>query len=223
MVSLRVDPGSVSEFHSPDQVKWPAGITGGNGNIPSPHHRVETTLEEQSISSTFFTSSPSGGVQIGGQAECVRAQQQMPEAPRKLSAVLSHRRTRATRQWTSQTPAGRAPCSGRALKRDCIGSSDRVWSQRAPPTKRGRRELNGRRSEDPSQLPYRSDPPVRSCRFASSASSAGACASGARTRILQCQQNGPWFLVPTDSKRSFISSPADQSSRFADWASTCLE
>jgi hypothetical protein len=54
LVSPALGPSSsASWFHFPNQVKWPAGVTDGNENIPNPHHRVETTLEEQSISSTF--------------------------------------------------------------------------------------------------------------------------------------------------------------------------
>ena len=54
--------------------------TRASENIPTRRHRVKTTLEEQSIWLTFFTSFPLGGVQIGGQAECVRAQE-MLETP----------------------------------------------------------------------------------------------------------------------------------------------
>jgi hypothetical protein len=69
---------------------------------------------------------------------------------RKLGPVR-HKRKSATGQTPSQTPTGRAPCSGRALKRDYIRSSDQVWSPREPPAK----ESTGRRSEDP--LDYLTD------------------------------------------------------------------
>jgi hypothetical protein len=39
-------------------VKWPAGATRANENIPTRRHRAETELEEQSIWSSFLTFSP---------------------------------------------------------------------------------------------------------------------------------------------------------------------
>lgn len=38
-----------------EQIKRSAGATGENGNIPTPHRRVETKLEEQPIGSSFRT------------------------------------------------------------------------------------------------------------------------------------------------------------------------
>jgi hypothetical protein len=49
------------------QVNLPAGATRANENIPTPHHRAETILEEQSTASSFHTSSPSSAMQIGDQ------------------------------------------------------------------------------------------------------------------------------------------------------------
>jgi hypothetical protein len=50
------------------QIKRPAGATGENGSIPTPHRRAETKPEEQPIGSSFRTFSPSSAVQIGDQS-----------------------------------------------------------------------------------------------------------------------------------------------------------
>jgi hypothetical protein len=57
----------VSWFRLADQVKWPAGASRANENIPTPHHRLGTAPAKQSTGSTFDTSFLSGVVQIVGQ------------------------------------------------------------------------------------------------------------------------------------------------------------
>jgi hypothetical protein len=46
----------------------PPSATRANENIPTPHHRAETTLAEQSIGSSCHTSSGSNTLQIRGQS-----------------------------------------------------------------------------------------------------------------------------------------------------------
>jgi hypothetical protein len=50
-----------------DQVNSATGATRANENIPTPHHRAETTPKEQSTGSSFFTSPPGNAVQFGNQ------------------------------------------------------------------------------------------------------------------------------------------------------------
>jgi hypothetical protein len=52
-----------------------AGATAENENSPTRHHQVQTTLEERSIESSFFTFSPfRGRADQGPQLESIRAQ-----------------------------------------------------------------------------------------------------------------------------------------------------
>src|ERR1035441_1128829 len=50
------------------QVNLPPSATCANENIPTPHHRAETILEEQSLGSSCHTSSGFSALQIGGQS-----------------------------------------------------------------------------------------------------------------------------------------------------------
>jgi hypothetical protein len=58
-----------------------AGATRANENIPTPHHRAETTPEEQSTESSFFTSPPGNAVQFGNQGRMHVEYKQEPRLP----------------------------------------------------------------------------------------------------------------------------------------------
>jgi hypothetical protein len=144
---------SISWFHFPNQVKWPAGVTGGNENIPSPHHRVETTLKEQSISSTFvYLFSIQTVCRLGAKLMCASAQSRSWRFP-EVSAVPSYEGKSATGPATGHPKGPTTVCFGRVLTRDNIRSNDRGWSQWGPSAGESMRPKR-RRSEDTSDYPY---------------------------------------------------------------------
>jgi hypothetical protein len=65
-IALLVQPASALGVSG--QVGLPAGATRASENIPTPHHRAETILEEQSIGSSFHTSFQSSTLQLGDQS-----------------------------------------------------------------------------------------------------------------------------------------------------------
>jgi hypothetical protein len=96
-----------------DQVILAAGATRANENIPTPHHRAETTPQGQSTGSSFFASPPGNAVQFGNQCRMHVEIQVGTEAPAGcyVQVLLS------TRQEVLQTgrPAKRPKGAGVVL------------------------------------------------------------------------------------------------------------
>ena len=78
-IALLVQPASASG--APGQLNLPAGATRANENIPTHHHPTQTALEEQSIGSSFRTSTRSSTMQIGDQSRMYANTRWKPAAP----------------------------------------------------------------------------------------------------------------------------------------------
>jgi hypothetical protein len=129
---------------------------------------------------------------------------QMLEASGRCSPVLIEVYGSAT----SQTPTGAGVCFGMARRCDYIGSSDRVWSQRAPQE----REFD---ENERSPLWRSEHPPNYLTDHVHPAISRRSLPARLNLPEPVSAEWTPGFLFKIDSGCSFIRTPANESFRFA--------